>query len=94
MSQHETAFQVFHDQRELFCRLLAAAVAKDFSGLSAPSAERALAFAESVLICPSVEAATLRIERDLEGARSFLVVADKVVHLSSKSDEAGRMAAE
>ena|ERR1035438_709509 len=87
MNQHDSSFEVFHGQRELFCQLLKVAVAKDYSGLSSPSLQRALDFAEAVIVCPSVEAATLRIERDLEGARSFLVVADKVVSLSSKSDE-------
>ena len=84
---HETPFQKFDHQREQFCKLLGEEVHKDPSGLSSPSATRALDFAEALIVCPSIEAAILRIARDLEGARSFLVVADKVVSLSSKSDD-------
>jgi hypothetical protein len=78
----ENIWQVFHTQREEFCRLHTADVMKDHSGLSSPSPKRALAFAEALILCPSMEAAQARMQRDLEGARSFLIVADKVVSVS------------
>jgi hypothetical protein len=44
-----------------------------------PSADLALAFAESLILCPTGEAARVCIRRDLPGARSFLVAADSVL---------------
>jgi len=83
----EAPYQTFHRQRELFCKLQVEAVQKDPSGLSYPSAVRASDFAEALILCPSIEAATNRIALDLEGARSFLVVADKVRAVASKPND-------
>jgi hypothetical protein len=79
----QTVWQAFHNQREEFCRLHEAQVNKDHSGLSVPSAARALAFAESLILCPTLEAVQVRMRQDLEGARSFLMVADRVVSINA-----------
>jgi len=44
-----------------------------------PSAEVALGFAESLILCPTAEAARACIGRDLAGARSLLAAADAVL---------------
>ena len=54
----------------------------DWSGLTGPSAQRALTFAEALILCPTLEAIQARMRQDLEGARSFLMVADKVVSIT------------
>jgi hypothetical protein len=78
----DTVWQAFCNQREVFCRLHEATVKKNWSGLSSPSAPRALAFAEALILCPTLESVQVRMRQDLEGARSFLTVADKVVSLT------------
>lgn len=44
-----------------------------------PDSTIALAFAETLLLCPTAEAARACIRRDVSGARSFLVAADAVL---------------
>ena|SRR5262249_34072521 len=44
-----------------------------------PSAQLALDFCESLILCPTVEATRNCIRRDLAGARSFLIAADAVL---------------
>jgi hypothetical protein len=41
-----------------------------------PSIALALAFSESLILCPTLEAVRLCIRRDLPGARSFLMASD------------------
>jgi len=44
-----------------------------------PDQTLALAFAETLILCPTAEAARTSIRRDVAGARSFLVAADAVL---------------
>src|SRR5262245_11814174 len=44
-----------------------------------PNANLALGFSETLMLCPTAEAARSCIRRDLAGARSFLVAADGVL---------------
>jgi len=46
---------------------------------SGPNANLAVGFSESLILCPTAEAARNCIRRDLAGARSFLVAADGVL---------------
>jgi len=77
-------WKAFHDQREEFCRLHEAEVKRDWNGLTAPLAKQALGFAESLILCPTIESVQARMRQDLEGSRSFLVVADNVLSLTEK----------
>lgn len=45
----------------------------------APDPALALAFAETLILCPTAEAARTCIRRDVVGARSFLVASDAVL---------------
>jgi len=47
--------------------------------LSSASAELAHRFAETLILCPTAEAARVSIRRDLAGARSFLLAAEGVL---------------
>ena len=84
MNPPEIFFKAFHNQREEFCKMLKSEVAKDAMRLSAPSAKFAQDFAEKLILCPTKDAVLSCMQRDLEGARSFLIIADKVIDLTEK----------
>lgn len=44
-----------------------------------PTIDQAVTFLESLMLCPTIEAARMCIRRDVTGARSFLVAADGVL---------------
>jgi hypothetical protein len=47
--------------------------------VSIPAAEHARRFGDTLILCPTPEAARTSIRRDLAGARSFLIAADGVL---------------
>ena len=63
-----------------FCLLLRREILRQ-AGLppSSASAELAQRFAETLILCPTGEAARASIRRDLAGARSFLIAAEGVL---------------
>ena len=71
--------QVLYAQVSGFCRMAEAEVLGDWHDLlTPPSANLALAFAEKLILCPTVEAAQSCIRRDPTGAVSFLLALEGV----------------
>jgi len=62
--------------------MLSAEVKKDRTGLSTPSPKLAEIFGEQLILCPSSEAVQKCMRKELEGARSLLMAADKVQKLT------------
>lgn len=75
-----TALNKFCTQLNEFCLLFQQEILRlESTPGRPPSAQRARAFAESLILCPTPEATRVCIRRDMAGARSFLVVADAVL---------------
>jgi len=78
--QYLAALNAFCLQLNEFCLLFQREIlCKPNLPASGPSAELALRFAETLILCPTAEAARTSIQRDLAGARSFLIAADSVL---------------
>src|SRR5258707_496425 len=72
--EYLAALNAFCLQVNEFCLLFQREILRqpDFP-LSGASAERAQLFAQTLILCPTPEAARTSIRRDLTGARSFLI---------------------
>jgi hypothetical protein len=76
--QPETPQQVFVRQTRRFRELFDAQMRSPLPGpLALP--KTVLAFAEDLILCPTEEAVTIRIERDRQAARGCYVTANDVV---------------
>jgi|SRR5215813_11507317 len=78
--EYLVALNAFCLQLNEFCLLFQREILRQpdiaLSNASAGSARR---FAETLMLCPTVEAARISIRRDLAGARSFLMAAEGVL---------------
>lgn len=78
--KHVTSLNKFCIQLNEFCLLFQEQILLfEKTCAKPPSAQLALAFAESLMLCPTEKAARVCIGRDLAGARSFLVAADAIL---------------
>ena len=75
----------FQDQRKVFAQLHLQNVIHDSREVAPPSARKAFDFGTVLIGCPSLQAIQNHMQRHVEGARSFLTVANKVVNLTDKS---------
>jgi hypothetical protein len=85
-----TIWECFHAQREEFCRLFELEMKEAAKTLNWPgtaSAESALAFAEALILCPTLEAIQSRMRLDLTGARSLLIAADQIKRVSERDSK-------
>jgi hypothetical protein len=73
---HIAADEMFFTQLEEFCRLVQEEFLARFNEISEikTSAASALAFTESLMLCPTQEAARICIRRELTAALSFVMV--------------------
>jgi hypothetical protein len=78
--EYLAALNAFCLQLNEFCLLFQREILRQpdlpFSSVSAESAHR---FAETLMLCPTAQAAQISIRRDLTGARSLLVAAEGVL---------------
>jgi hypothetical protein len=67
--------EMFFSQLEEFCRLVQQEFVARFNEVTeiSNSSGHALAFAESLMLCPTVEAAQVCIRRELSGSLSFVL---------------------
>lgn len=72
---HGAVDEMFFAQIEEFCRLVQQEFVARFNEVAeiSNSSGRALAFAESLMLCPTVEAAQVCIRRELSGSLSFVL---------------------
>jgi len=78
--QYLSALNAFCLQLNEFCLIFQRAIRQQRGlRLSDPSAARAQAFAETLILCPTTEAVHASIGRDFAGAHSFLIAADGVL---------------
>ncbi len=81
----EDLTRLFQHQRKEFAQLHLDNVIHDDRALPPPSAKKAYDFSGALMRCPSVEAIRDHMRQHLEGARSFLIVANKVTNLTDKN---------
>ena len=78
--EYLVALNAFCLQLNEFCLLFQSEILRNTNlPLRTPSAALAQGFAEALILCPTEQAASASIRRDLAGARSFLIAADGVL---------------
>jgi hypothetical protein len=78
--EYLAALNAFCLQLNEFCLLLQSEILRQPNrSLSRVSAESARLFAETLMLCPTAQAAQICIRRDLTGARSLLAAAEGVL---------------
>jgi hypothetical protein len=72
---HDAVDEMFFAQLEEFCRLVQQEFVARFNEVAeiSNSSDSALAFSESLMLCPTLEAAQVCIRRELSGSLSFVL---------------------